>query len=76
MGLQEILDIQETQTVDETGEVVTVFEVSFTTEETSGSFTVDVPEESFTPEVALERARERAEEVDATFGGEGSPDEE
>jgi predicted alternative tryptophan synthase beta-subunit len=67
MGLSEIIDITQTQQPSETGELETVFEIEFLTEETSGLKTVTVPEDEFTPEVGRERAVERAEELDAAF---------
>jgi hypothetical protein len=70
MGLAEIIDIEETQTVLDTGELGTEFIVRFTTEETSGSKTVRIPEEEFGPDVARQRARERAKEIDAAFRSE------
>jgi len=71
MGLSEIVDITQTQAPDETGALETVFEVSFLTEATSGLKTVEVTEDEFTPEVARQRAEERAEELDAAFMGDG-----
>lgn len=71
MGLSEIVDITQTQAPDETGELETVFEVSFLTEATSGLKTVEVTEDEFTPEVARQRAEERAEELDAAFTVDG-----
>jgi hypothetical protein len=67
MGLAEIVDITQTQEPSQTGELVTVFEVEFLTEETSGLKTVTVPEDEFTPAVARERAESRADELDAAF---------
>jgi len=74
MGLADIVDISQTQDVDQTGALETVFDIQFTTEETSGIKTITVTEEEFTPEVARERAAERARELDASIGG-GSADE-
>jgi hypothetical protein len=73
MGLNEILDIQETQVPGPQGNLETTFRVVFTTEQASGSFTVDIPAEDFTPEVARQQASERADEIDAAFT---TPDEE
>lgn len=67
MGLREVIDITQTERPDETGQLETVFEVSFLTEETSGLKTITVPETEFSPEVARSRASERAEEIDAAF---------
>jgi len=67
MGLSEILDITETQEPTPQGDLQRTFRVQFTTEETSGAFTVDIPADEFSPEVAQERAREQAEEIDAAF---------
>jgi len=67
MGLSEILDITETQQPNEQGELERVFQVSFLTEETSGEKTVDIPEGEFSPDVARQRASEKAREIDAAF---------
>lgn len=67
MGLDEILDITETQEPGPQGELRRVFVVSFTTEQTSGSKTVRIPAADFSPELARERAQQRAEEIDAAF---------
>jgi len=70
MGLAEITDITETSQVDDTGQLVSAFEVSFLTEETSGRKTVTVLADEFTPELARERAETRAEELDQAVSGE------
>lgn len=72
MGLQEIVDIRETTSVDAQGGLETVFQVVFTTEETSGSKTIEIPADEFSPDVARQRAQERAEELDQAITGETS----
>lgn len=67
MGLAEIIDIVEVRQPGPTGELQTVFRVTFTTERTSGSFTVEIPADEFAPDVARQRAQERAQEIDAAF---------
>jgi hypothetical protein len=67
MGLSEIVDITQTQQPDQTGALQTVFEIEFLTEATSGLKTITVSEDEFTPDVARQRAEERAEEIDAAF---------
>lgn len=67
MGLDELLDIDEIQVPGATGELQRTFEVSFTTEQTSGSKTIQIPADEFTPDVARQRASEEAEEIDAAF---------
>jgi hypothetical protein len=69
MGLSEILDIAETQQVGPQGDLQRVFRVTFLTEETSGSKTVDITADEFSPELARQRAQEQAQEIDAAFGG-------
>jgi hypothetical protein len=72
MGLSEILDIDETQQVGPQGELQRVYRVTFLTQETSGSKTVDIPAEDFTPELARQRAEQQAAEIDQAFtGGDG-----
>jgi len=67
MGLADILNVEETRQPGPTGALEKTFRVTFTTEETSGSKTVDIPEEDFSPEFARQQAAERAEEIDAAF---------
>lgn len=68
MALEEIIDIAEIRQPGPTGELETFERVTFTTEETSGSFVVDIPEEDFSPDVARDMAADKAEEIDAAFG--------
>jgi len=68
MGLNEVIDVQQTQQPNEQGELVRVFRVVFTTEQASGSFDIDIPADEFSPQAARQRAAERAEEIDAAFG--------
>jgi hypothetical protein len=67
MGLNEIVDIQEISRPDPTGGLTRIYRVTFTTEEASGTFEVDIDEADFSPELARERASERADEIDAAF---------
>jgi len=67
MGLNEIVDIQEISRPDPTGGLSRIYRVTFTTDEASGTFEVDIPEDDFTPELARERASARADEIDAAF---------
>lgn len=67
MALNEIVDIQEISRPDPTGGLERLYRVTFTTEEASGRFEIDITEEDFTPELARERASERADEIDAAF---------
>lgn len=67
MALNEIVDIQEINRPDPTGGLERVYRVTFTTDEASGTFEVDIPEEDFSPEAARAQATQRAEEIDAAF---------
>jgi hypothetical protein len=67
MGLNEVIDVTETQQPGPQGELQQIFQVTFTTERASGSFSIDIPASDFSPESARQRAAERAEEIDATF---------
>lgn len=69
MGLNEIVDIQEISRPDDTGGLEQLLRVTFTTDLASGTFEVDIPEDDFTPELARERAEEKAEDIDAAFDG-------
>jgi hypothetical protein len=67
MALEEIVDITSTRQPDGRGGLEEQFRVIFTTEETSGTHFVEVGGEEFTPELARERARARAAEIDEAF---------
>lgn len=67
MGLNEVIDVTETQQPGPQGELQQVFQVTFTTERASGSFNIDIPAGDFSPDAARRRAAERADEIDATF---------
>jgi len=71
MGLEEILDITEQTQPGPQGQLQRVFLVRFSTENTSGAFSVEVPEDEFSPEMARQRAEERAQELDDAFMSEG-----
>jgi hypothetical protein len=67
MGLSRILNIEETTGITPDSQTRTEYVVTFLTEETSGSKTIRIPEDEFTPAVARQRAESRAEELDAAF---------
>jgi len=67
MGLSEVIDIRETQQPNNRGELERAFVVEFLTDETSGPKTVTIPEDEFSPEVARQRAAEKAQEIDDVF---------
>jgi len=67
MGLADILDITETQVPNAQGELQRTFRVSFTTEETSGAKTIQIPADEFTPDRAREQAEQEAEAIDAAL---------
>lgn len=70
MGLDQILDITETQVPGPQGNLVKQFQVIFTTEATTGSFTVEIPADEFSPDAARAQAEARAEEIDQAFQAE------
>jgi len=70
MGLDEIVDIQETTNIQEDGRPQQVNVVSFTTEKTAGTHTVSIPKDDFTSDKARRMAQEKAEELDAAFEAE------
>jgi hypothetical protein len=67
MGLNEIVDIQEISRPDDTGGLTQLLRVTFTTDQASGTFEVDIPEDEFSPDLARSRASEKAEDIDAAF---------
>jgi len=70
MALAEILDIATRTVPTPTGDIETVLVVSFLTEATSGTHTIQIPEADFSPQVARQRAEDRAAEIDAAITGE------
>jgi hypothetical protein len=70
MGLTEIIDITETVTTDNTGQLQDALEVQFLTENTSGVKTVTVLAEDFSVDRAEAEARDKAEQLDQLTGGE------
>jgi hypothetical protein len=67
MALNDIVDITSTRQPDGRGGLEEEFRVVFTTDETSGTHFVTVDGDEFTPELARERARARAAEIDEAF---------
>lgn len=61
------MDIVTKNRTGPTGDVEQVREVEFTTENTSGTHTIEIPKDEFDPELARRRAREEAEKIDAAF---------
>jgi hypothetical protein len=70
MALTEILDITETVTTDNTGQLQDALEVQFLTENTSGIKTVTLPADEFSTDRARAEARDKAEQLDQLTGGE------
>ena len=68
MGLKEIRSIRQYTDFDVDGKVFRVYEVTFTTEKTEGEFTLDIPMDEYTAELAREKAEARAEEIDKAVG--------
>jgi hypothetical protein len=69
MGLTEIIDITETVTTDNTGQLQDALEVQFLTENTSGVKTVTLSAEDFSTDRARAEARDKAEQLDQLTGG-------
>ena len=68
MGLKEIVHIRQYTDFDPDGKIQLMYEVTFTTEKTAGSFTLDIKREEYTAEKARELAVLRAEEIDRAVG--------
>lgn len=64
MGLKAIKGIRQYVDFDADGKVRKMYEVTFTTERSAGSFTLDVPEAEYTAEKARAAAEVRAGEID------------
>lgn len=67
MALSEILGVRETVKPNQQGGLDDVFVITFSTEATSGTHTIRVPVDDYSPELARERAEERARDIDAAF---------
>ena len=68
MGLKEITRVREYTDFDADGLIQMMYEVTFTTEKTEGSFTLNIKRKEYTAEVARELAEARAEEIDKAVG--------
>jgi hypothetical protein len=68
MGLTEIIDITETVTTSNTGQLQDALEVQFLTENTSGVKTVTLSAEDFSPDRARAEARDKAQQLDQLTG--------
>ena len=68
MGLKEITRVRQYTDFDPDGKVRIMYEVTFTTEKTEGSFTLDIARDEYTAEKARELAEARAEEIDKAVG--------
>lgn len=69
MALEEIVDIISRTEIQDDGTAVQGKEVSFTTEETSGTHDIFIPDTAFTRQEARTQAEDAAEEIDATIAG-------
>jgi hypothetical protein len=70
MALTEIIDITETVTTDNTGQLQDALEVQFLTEATSGIKSVTLSAEDFSVDRARAEARDKAQQLDELAGGE------
>ena len=68
MGLKEITAIRQYTDFTVDGKVRMMYEVTYLTEKTEGTFTLDIPCEEYTPESARALAEAEAEKIDAVIG--------
>ena len=68
MGLKEITAIRQYTDFTVDGKVRMMYEVTFLTEKTEGTFTLDIPVKEYTAEKARELAEAEAEKIDAAIG--------
>ena len=68
MGLKKIRSIRQYIDFDVDGKVVRMYEVTFTSMKTEGTFTLDIPAADYTAEKARELAEDRAAEIDKAVG--------
>jgi len=68
MGLKEITRVRQYTDFDADGRVQMMYEVTFTTEKTEGTFTLNIKRDDYTAEKAKELAAAQAEEIDKAVG--------
>ncbi|GAI91590.1 unnamed protein product [marine sediment metagenome] len=68
MGLKEITRVRQYTDFDADGRVQMMYEVTFTTEKTEGTFTLNIKRDEYTAEKAKELASAQAEEIDKAVG--------
>ena len=68
MGLKEITRVRQYTDFDPDGKIQMMYEVTFTTEKTPGTFTLNIKRDDYTAEKARELAGARAEEIDKAVG--------
>jgi len=67
MGLKAIVGVRQYTTFTNTGKVIKMFQVTFTTLKALGEFTFDVSVDEYTAAKATEEAKTRAEQIDAAI---------
>ena len=68
MGLNEITRVREYTDFDADGRIQMMYEVTFTTEKTEGTFTLNIKRDDYTAAHARELAEAQAEEIDKAVG--------
>ena len=68
MGLKKITRVREYTDFDADGKVQMMYEVTFTTDKTEGSFTLNIKRDDYAAEKAKELAEDLAEEIDKAVG--------
>ena len=68
MGLKEITKVRQYVDFDADGKAFRAYEITFRTEKTEGTFTLDIKAADYTAEKAKQLAGERAKEIDKAVG--------
>jgi len=68
LGLKEITRVRQYLDFDVDGKAFKAYEITFTTEKTEGTFTLDMKVDEYTAEKAKDLAGARAEEIDKAVG--------
>ncbi len=68
MGLKEITRVRQYTDFDVDGKAFRAYEITFRTEKTEGTFTLDMKADEYTAEKAKDLATARAKEIDKAVG--------
>ena len=68
MALKELVGVRQFTTFTSAGKIQKMYQVTFTTDKTDGTFTFDVPRDDYSAAKAIAMAKARAEDIDKAIG--------